>query len=91
MLATIAICAAYTIMGGLWADSISDTVQFVLMCVALAIAIPLAVRWVGGWSFIEHLPMNGANGTREHMAHHGENGCRNLRFKRANAERSQRQ
>lgn len=68
---TIGVCAIYTVMGGLWADVLSDTIQFVLMCVALAIAIPLAVNWVGGWSFVEHLPVNGANGTREHMAHHG--------------------
>ncbi len=69
--ATIGICAAYTIMGGLWADSISDTVQFVLMCVSLAIALPLAVEWVGGWEFAEHLPASAAGGESTYLAHHG--------------------
>ncbi|MBA3481360.1 MAG: sodium:solute symporter family protein [Pirellulales bacterium] len=71
VLATIAICAAYTIMGGLWADSISDTVQFVLMCVSLAIALPMAVEWVGGWAFVEHLPVSPGDGESLHMTHHG--------------------
>lgn len=71
VIAAITICALYTIMGGLWADAISDTVQFVLMCVSLAIAIPLAVRWVGGWSFVEHLPATGDGGVRNHLLHHG--------------------
>lgn len=69
--ATIGICAAYTVMGGLWADSISDTVQFVLMCLSLAIAMPLAVEWVGGWQFIEHLPAGADGGSSLHMTHHG--------------------
>ena len=71
MAATIAICAAYTIMGGLWADSISDTVQFVLMCVSLAISLPLAVEWVGGWDFVEHLPALANSGESRFMTHHG--------------------
>lgn len=50
------VCGVYTIMGGLWADAISDTVQFVLMCVSLAVAIPLAVEWVGGFTFTTQLP-----------------------------------
>lgn len=53
---TIGICAAYTMMGGLWADAISDTIQFVLMCVSIAIALPLAVNWVGGFEFVRDLP-----------------------------------
>ena len=52
----IGVCALYTIVGGLWADAITDTVQFVLMCVALAVAIPPALEWVGGFSFVEQLP-----------------------------------
>lgn len=61
---TVGVCVVYTSMGGLWADAISDTVQFVLMCVTLAIAIPYAVQWVGGFSFPEALPA-------EHMTTHG--------------------
>jgi SSS family solute:Na+ symporter len=71
LLAAIAICAAYTSMGGLWADAMSDTVQFVLMCVSLAITIPLAVDWVGGWQFLESLPVDAVSGERHHLLHHG--------------------
>jgi SSS family solute:Na+ symporter len=70
MLLTIGVCAIYTVMGGLWADAISDTIQFVLMCVSLAVAIPLAVQWVGGWEFLAHLPTDG-DGNSSHLVHHG--------------------
>lgn len=56
LLISMGICAAYTAMGGLWADAISDTIQFVLMCVSLAIAIPIALRWIGGFESFEMLP-----------------------------------
>ncbi|BBO34840.1 sodium:solute symporter family protein [Lacipirellula parvula] len=69
LLAAIAICAAYTMLGGLWADAISDTMQFVLMCVSLAIAIPFAVEWIGGWTFVEQ--MKAADETAHHFSHHG--------------------
>jgi solute:Na+ symporter, SSS family len=68
---TIGVCAIYTTMGGMWADVLSDTVQFVLMCVSLAIAIPYAVEWVGGWSFVEQLPTHAATGEAVYMQHHG--------------------
>jgi solute:Na+ symporter, SSS family len=70
MAATIGVCAVYTILGGLWADTISDTIQFVLMCVSLAIAIPLAIHWIGGWHEIQALPHAAAE-TTNHLAHHG--------------------
>jgi solute:Na+ symporter, SSS family len=70
MLITIGVCAIYTMLGGLWADAISDTIQFVMMCVSLAIVIPLAVDWVGGWQFVDYLPKDG-DGTALHLAHHG--------------------
>ncbi len=54
----ITVCAVYTILGGLWADAISDTVQFVLMCVSLAIVMPLAVQWVGGFEGLEKTLVN---------------------------------
>lgn len=49
----VGICALYTMMGGLWADAITDTLQFVLMCVSLAIAVPGAIGLVGGFEGIE--------------------------------------
>jgi Na+/proline symporter len=45
----VGVCALYTLMGGLWADAITDTVQFVLMCVSLAIVIPIALEKFGGF------------------------------------------
>ncbi len=60
---TIGVCGLYTALGGLWADTISDTVQFVLMCVTLALCVPLAIDWVGGWSFLESLPRRADGGT----------------------------
>lgn len=68
---TIGVCALYTTMGGLWADVLSDTVQFVLMCVSLAIAIPLAIDWVGGWSFVTSLPIDPISGEPHYLRHHG--------------------
>jgi SSS family solute:Na+ symporter len=68
---SIGVCAIYTVMGGMWADVLSDTVHFVLMCVSLAVALPLAVNWVGGWSFTEHLPKDPATGAPIFLQHHG--------------------
>jgi SSS family solute:Na+ symporter len=43
----------YTLWGGLWAVAITDTVQFVLMCVTLAFAIPLLMGEMGGFDAVE--------------------------------------
>jgi SSS family solute:Na+ symporter len=71
LLVAISVCAAYTMMGGLWADAISDTLQFVLMCVSLAIAIPFAIEWIGGWSFVERLAADAGGEAVHHFSHHG--------------------
>jgi SSS family solute:Na+ symporter len=42
----------YTLWGGLWAVAITDTVQFVLMCITLAIAIPMVMQQVGGFDAV---------------------------------------
>lgn len=42
-----AVALAYTLMGGLWADAITDTFQFVLMCLSVAIAAAAAMLTVG--------------------------------------------
>jgi len=42
----------YTLWGGLWAVAITDTIQFVLMCLTLAIAIPLMMGKVGGFDAV---------------------------------------
>lgn len=43
----------YTLAGGLMADALTDTIQFVMMCVTLAIAIPLVLIEVGGFAAVE--------------------------------------
>jgi SSS family solute:Na+ symporter len=42
----------YTLLGGLWAVAITDTIQFILMCVTLAIAVPLLMGEVGGFEAV---------------------------------------
>lgn len=56
MFASVGVCALYTLMGGLWADALTDTFQFVLMCVTVAIAVPFALEMVGGFGFVDKLP-----------------------------------
>jgi len=48
------IALVYTLWGGLMADALTDTVQFVLMCVTLGIAIPIVMGRVGGFGALEH-------------------------------------
>ncbi len=55
---SMAVCAIYTLSGGLMADALTDTVQFLLMCVSLAIAIPPALKLVGGFEFTNLLPVS---------------------------------
>lgn len=48
---------AYTFMGGLWAVTVTDFVQFVVMAVAVVVLLPLAMSAVGGWgSFVSNSP-----------------------------------
>jgi SSS family solute:Na+ symporter len=39
---------AYVAMGGFWADVLTDVAQFTIMCVSLAVALPLILHGVGG-------------------------------------------
>lgn len=51
LLATCAgagVALAYTLLGGLWADVLTDTVQFTVMCVSVALAAALALGESGG-------------------------------------------
>ena len=50
------IALIYTITGGFWAVALTDSIQFVLMCVVLAMAFPFAMNLIGGFdSMIEVL------------------------------------
>jgi SSS family solute:Na+ symporter len=43
-----AVAVVYTMLGGLLADALTDTVQFVVMCVTVAVAAVVMLRTVGG-------------------------------------------
>jgi Na+/proline symporter len=47
-----AVSVAYVAMGGAWADVLTDTVQFTVMCVSLALALPYIVGAAGGFETI---------------------------------------
>jgi solute:Na+ symporter, SSS family len=47
-----AISVVYVAMGGVWADVLTDTVQFGIMCVSLAVALPYIMDAVGGFEGI---------------------------------------
>lgn len=52
-----AVSVAYTLMGGLLADAVTDTVQFTLMCVTLGVAAALVLQANGGVDLlVEQLP-----------------------------------
>jgi len=46
------VALVYTLWGGLMADALTDTVQFVLMCVTLGIAIPIVISHTGGFGIV---------------------------------------
>ena len=43
------IALAYTLAGGFWAVALTDSIQFVMMCMVLAIATPFALKLIGGF------------------------------------------
>jgi len=47
-----AIALLYTLWGGLWAVAITDTIQFIFMCVTLAVAVPLLMSELGGFETV---------------------------------------
>ena len=50
------IALIYTLTGGFWAVALTDSIQFVLMCVVLAMAFPFAMKLIGGFdSMVEVL------------------------------------
>jgi solute:Na+ symporter, SSS family len=44
------VSVAYVAMGGFWADALTDVAQFTIMCVSLAVALPLILDGVGGFA-----------------------------------------
>lgn len=53
------IALLYTLWGGLWAVAITDTIQFILMCITVSIAIPLLLVELGGFDAIALIAPDG--------------------------------
>jgi SSS family solute:Na+ symporter len=47
-----AVSVVYVAMGGAWADVLTDTIQFAIMCLSLALALPFIMGAVGGFEGI---------------------------------------
>ncbi|MCA9435441.1 MAG: sodium/solute symporter, partial [Candidatus Omnitrophica bacterium] len=57
MLGAGLIMLIYTMMGGLWAVTVTDFVQFVVLTVAILIVFPLSISRAGGWeNFVANTP-----------------------------------
>lgn len=51
------IALSYTLAGGFWAVALTDSVQFLMMCLILAIAVPYGLGLIGGFdALFETLP-----------------------------------
>jgi solute:Na+ symporter, SSS family len=48
----LAVICAYTLMGGLWAISVTDIVQVTIVIIGLIILFPVALNTAGGWSAV---------------------------------------
>jgi Na+/proline symporter len=48
------IIVLYTFMGGLWAVTVTDFVQFVILSVAVVVVFPLSIAKVGGFAALVH-------------------------------------
>lgn len=46
------IALIYVLLGGVWADVLTDTVQFLVMCVSLAVVLPFVMAGAGGFEGI---------------------------------------
>ncbi|MEW6545503.1 MAG: sodium:solute symporter family protein [Bacillota bacterium] len=44
------VLVAYTYMGGMWADTLTDIVQMLILAVGVIVMLPAAISHVGGWS-----------------------------------------
>ena len=49
MLVLGGIALVYTLTGGFWAVALTDSIQFVMMCVVLAFAFPFVMNFIGGF------------------------------------------
>ena len=47
----------YTVLGGLWAVTVTDTIQFVVLTAAMLVVLPLSIHHIGGFgNFVQGSP-----------------------------------
>lgn len=62
------ITLSYTLLGGLWAVTVTDVVQFIVLLAATIVLVPLSLHAVGGWSsLVAALPDGHLQLFNEHM------------------------
>jgi len=55
MLVLGGIALVYTLTGGFWAVALTDSIQFLIMCVILALGFPFAMKFIGGFDQMTQL------------------------------------
>ncbi len=54
---TLTVTLSFTVLGGMWAVMITDTIQAVIILVGTTLLIPLGIAHIGGWTaFIDNIP-----------------------------------
>lgn len=54
---TLIVTLTFTVLGGMWAVMITDTIQAIIILIGTTLMVPLGIAYLGGWtSFIDKLP-----------------------------------
>lgn len=57
LLITLGVTLIFTVLGGMWAVMITDTIQTIIILIGTTIMIPLGIAYIGGWSeFVNKIP-----------------------------------
>ncbi|MFC2948126.1 sodium:solute symporter family protein [Virgibacillus sediminis] len=57
LLITLVVTLTFTVLGGMWAVMITDTIQSIIILIGTTIMIPLGIAYIGGWTeFIDRIP-----------------------------------
>lgn len=57
LLITLLVTLTFTVVGGMWAVMITDTIQSIIILVGTTLMIPLGIAYLGGWAnFLDKVP-----------------------------------
>ncbi|MEK5444680.1 sodium:solute symporter family transporter [Fredinandcohnia sp. FSL W7-1320] len=57
LLITLGVTLAFTVLGGMWAVMITDTIQAAMILIGTTLMIPLGIAYIGGWdAFVNLIP-----------------------------------